>query len=739
MWLIAGVLDPVDDSGAATQTATNASTVYRARRVLAIKPFRRLWTVTFLCSTADWLTLLGLTGFVTKLTETYMAQNFAFSGVVLTLLLPGLIFAPLGGLLADRFDRRKVMVAADVVRCGLLLSIAIVGSPLWLFAANFMVGFASTMWIPSKEAAVPNLLRRRDQVETANQLGMVMTYGFAVVAGAGSYALITVLPQVIGLPEGATGEFGIAKFVVICTGLLYLLSAIMIATRIPELSLRNVHEDAELRDDTDDARSAKSGDAAPAGFLRMIKDGAKYVRSTKLVRGLLIGMVGAFAAGGAVVGSSKPYAASLLAGESAFGMMFVCVFLGLAGGMAGAPKLAQRLPHDRLFGIAIVFAGFALMAVAAAPHLIVALAAVTLVGACAGAAFLTGVTIIGAQVEDAIRGRINAIYQSLMKIILGGSVAVVPLLIGLVRPRVINVFDNRVVIDGTRPVLLGGGILAALFGVVAYRLMDSRRTEPIMADLRNVLRRRPRRANGLLIAIEGTTATDTADQAAKLALWLRRNVTQPIALATDPALDDKRLTSILTNASLTGARARALAAAAVRADIVERDVRPALDSGGIVVMERFADSSLAHLSTIAGLDAGELEGLADWATEQLRPDITLLLDTEPTPDGDGGPAHQQWRMRGLLSEMAAADPDRYVVIDADGPADEVAERVRTAVEAVLLTRGIRLSPSAAAAARDAREVEEALAEGGMVVADLAAPVADVSSDVSASTGKGGRS
>ncbi|MPZ00732.1 MAG: MFS transporter [Actinophytocola sp.] len=726
---MAGVLEPADESGAATGTAANASTVYRARRVLAIKPFRRLWTVTFLCSTADWLTLLGLTGFVTKLTETYMAQNFAFSGVVLTLLLPGLIFAPLGGLLADRFDRRKVMVAADVIRCGLLLSIAIVGSPLWLFAANFMVGFASTMWIPSKEAAVPNLLRRRDQVETANQLGMVMTYGFAVVAGAGSYALITVLPQVIGLPEGATGEFGIAKFVVICTGLLYLLSAIMIATRIPELSLRNVHEATEA----EPAESA--GDTNAPGFLQMIKDGAKYVRSTKLVRGLLIGMVGAFAAGGAVVGSSKPYAASLLAGESAFGMMFVCVFLGLAGGMAGAPKLAQRLPHDRLFGIAIVFAGFALMAVAAAPHLIVALAAVTLVGACAGAAFLTGVTIIGTQVEDAIRGRINAIYQSLMKVILGGSVAAVPLLIGLVRPRVISVFDNRIVIDGTRPVLFGGGVLAALVGVVAYQLMDSRRTEPIMADLRNVLRRRPRRANGLLIAIEGTTATDTADQAAKLALWLRRNVTQPIALATDPALDDKRLTSILTHASLTGARARALAAAAVRADIVERDVRPSLDTGGIVVMERFADSSLAHLSTMAGLDAGELEGLADWATERLRPDITLLLDTEPTPDGDGGPAHQQWRMRGLLSEMAAADPDRYVVIDADGPADEVAERVRTAVEAVLLTRGIRLSPSAAAAARDAREVEEALAEGDMVVADLAAPVADVSSDVSASPGR----
>src|SRR5690606_34528640 len=204
-------------------------------------------------------------------------------------------------------------------------------------------------------------------------------------------------------------------------------------------------------------------------------------------------------------------------------------------------------------------------------------------------------------------------------------------------------------IDGTRPVLLGGGVLATLVGIVAYRMMDSRRAEPIFSDLRNALRRRPRRVNGLLIAIEGTTATDTALHAAKLALWLRRTVTAPIALATDPALDDERLQSLLRNASLTGARAKALAAAAVRADIVERDVRPALDAGGIVVMERFADSSLAHLSAVAGLDIAELEGLADWAMDQLRPDLTVLLDVDPgeIPDKDGTPAEAAWRMRGL--------------------------------------------------------------------------------------------
>nr|WP_084612190.1 dTMP kinase [Thermocrispum municipale] len=657
---------------------SSASTLYRVRRVLAIKPFRRLIGVSFLCSTADWLTLLGLTGYVTKLTESYTAQNFAFTGVVLTLLLPGLIFAPLGGLLADKFDRRVIMVIADLMRCGLLLSIAIVGSPWWLFVANFLVGLSSTMWIPSKDAAAPNLLRRKDQVETANQLGLVVTYGVSVVAGAGFYALVSGLPQVLGLPEGTTGEFGLARMVVVITGLLFLCSALVV-WRIPELSLRNVHDEPVLRADDD-----------KPSMLQMIKDGFTFVRSTKLVRGLLIGMVGAFAAGGAVVGSAKPYSQSLLAGDTAFGMMFVAIFIGLALGMAGAPKLARRLPHDRLFGAAIVFAGLTLCVVALAPHLIVAMSAIVLVGACAGVAFLTGVTIIGTRIEDDVRGRINAVYQSLMKIILGGSVALVPLLIGLVKPRRVELFGTTVQIDGTRPVLLGGGILATLVGIIAYRMMDSRRDEPIISDLRNALRRRPRRVNGLLIAIEGTTATDTAAQAAKLALWLRRTVTPPIALATDPALDDQRLQSILHNASLTGARAKALAAAAVRADIVERDVRPALDAGAIVVMERFADSSLAHLSAVAGLDIDELEGLADWAMEQLRPDLTIMLDVDPgQPQEDGSPAETALRIGGLLSEWAAADPENYVVVDAEGSQDEVAERVREAVRPLLDKRGIQ--------------------------------------------------
>ena len=69
----------------------------------------------------------------------------------------------------------------------------------------------------------------------------------------------------------------------------------------------------------------------------------------------------------------------------------------------------------------------------------------------------------------------------------------VPLLIGLVQVRTINVFGRDVLVDGTRPVLLGGGVVAALVGVIAYRQMDDRRVEPIISDLMAAIRRKPRR------------------------------------------------------------------------------------------------------------------------------------------------------------------------------------------------------------------------------------------------------
>ncbi|MFB6391785.1 MFS transporter [Polymorphospora lycopeni] len=436
-----------------------------AREVLAIPAFRRLWMVTGLCSSADWLALAAFAALAGTLATSSAGLNYAFSGVLFANLLPGLLFSPVAGLLADRFDRRTVMAVADLARCALLLSIAVVNSYWWILVGGFLVQVATTMWIPAKDAAVPGLLRRPDQVAPAAQLGLAMTYGLTIAVAGGLFTLITGAGTVFGLPSHVLDMNGLTRLAVVVAALFYLASAVSIATVLPELAARPTPA-------TPAGAADRAPDATPGpGLGAMLRDSVSYVRTSPLVRGLLIGMAGALAAGGAVVGSAQTYALSLRGGQAAFGLLLLAAFVGLVAGILGTPRLARRVTHERLFGIAVVGAGSVLVVVALSPHLAVSLAAVVAVGAGAGTAFLTGVTIIGSRVEDAMRGRVNALYQSMLKVVLGCSVALAPLLVTLIGQRRLHLWGEDFLVDGTRPVILGAGLLAALAGGLAYRRM----------------------------------------------------------------------------------------------------------------------------------------------------------------------------------------------------------------------------------------------------------------------------
>ncbi|MGH3996418.1 MAG: MFS transporter, partial [Pseudonocardiaceae bacterium] len=272
-----------------------------------------------------------------------------------------------------------------------------------------------------------------------------------------------------GLISGAEGSAYLALTI---NGVAYAFCALVVGTRIPEISGR-----------------ATTRRGPQPGLLAMLRDGVVFVRATPLVRGLVVGIIGAFAAGGAVIACAKLYSTSLGGGDAAYGLLFASLFVGLGLGMAFAPQAARRIRHRRLFGLAIIGAGLALIAVALAAHLVAALVAVILVGCAAGIAFLTGLTIIGEQVADEIRGRTIAFIQSLVRLDLLAAMALVPLAVGLVQQRTITLFNEQVTIDGTRPVLLGAGLLAATVGLIAHRQMDDRLNGSLLGDLRAALRR----------------------------------------------------------------------------------------------------------------------------------------------------------------------------------------------------------------------------------------------------------
>lgn len=593
-----------------------APTAHRVRSVLAIPAFRRLWLVTSLAGVCDWMSLLALSALATQLTSGYSAQSFALGGVVATRLLPPLLLGPLAGALADKFDRRRVMVVCDLLRCALFVSIPLVGSLWWLLAATLLIEMCALFWIPAKDASVPNLLRRPDQVETANQLALVMTYGVSVISASGLFALLSRVGAMLGASALDT-----VYVAVLLSGGSYLVIALTVWLRIPEIS----------------GRSVQRRETAP-GLFALIADGTTFVVRTPLIRGLVTGIVGAFAAGGIVIGSATLYAAGLGGGNAAYGVLFASVFIGLAGGMGVAPRLARSIPHNRLFGAGIVAAGLALVLVSLAPHLFVAIAAVMLVGGCAGVSFLTGLTIIGSQVADEIRGRVNAFVQSIVRLTLLGSLAVVPVIVGLVATRTVQAFGISFPVDGTRVVMFAGGLVAAAVGSLAHRQMDDRRVESALRDPRAPLRR------GLSVVIEGALPEETAEQAARLVVALR--VSGHVVVELDGHDPD---------------RVPVPAAGAVRAERGER-LRRAVDAGAIVVVDR----------------------LAGQATGRLRPDVSVLLGRAPSDPGGGDGEHV--RAPRLLTHPAAGGAHLRLVVDAGGSADEVVERVLTALRPLLPAR-----------------------------------------------------
>ena len=132
---------------------------------------------------------------------------------------------------------------------------------------------------------------------------------------------------------------------------------------------------------------------------------------------------------------------------------------------------------------------------------------------------------------------------------------------------------------------------------------------------------------------------------------------------------------------------------ASRAQLVSDVIRPHLERGGIVLSDRYADSSLAYQGYGRGIDLALLRAILGFATGGLRPDLTLLLDLDAEEGlrrrkGSGGEWNRldqetvvfHTRVREGYLALARAEPDRWVVIDAARDADEVQADIRVEVE-----------------------------------------------------------
>lgn len=192
---------------------------------------------------------------------------------------------------------------------------------------------------------------------------------------------------------------------------------------------------------------------------------------------------------------------------------------------------------------------------------------------------------------------------------------------------------------------------------------------------------------GVFIVFEGGEGAGKSTQSTLLAQWILdqgRTVTRTREPGGTPAAEAIR--EVLLDVSHTGLddRAEALLFAAARGDHAMRVIRPALERGDVVVCDRYLDSSVAYQGAGRELGIEQVRDLSLWATRELIPDLTILLDVDPAvglarverPDRlEAEPLQWHARVRQAFLDLALQDSDRYLVVDATSDVDQIAERI----------------------------------------------------------------
>jgi len=664
---VASVADEV-----AELRGTRAATL---KDLLTQPAFSRLLAAMTVSSLGDWVGFVAVTSLVARISGSN--AGLAVGGVMIVRILPAVLFGPIAGVLVDRFDRKKVMIASDLARGALFAAMAFM-SQLWMiYLFSFVKEGLSLLWTPARDASLPNMVPRR-QLANANAISLVSTYA-TLPLGGGVFAVLAAfsdwisarVPWVVGRPE---------SFALLLDASSFAFSALMVSRiAFPPR-----------------AAGAEGSRLDLTRVWRDIVDGVRFLREDSIASAMTAGIVVAFAAVGAVLAMGPIFVTTLDAGTAAWGVIVTAFGVGMALGMASTNQIARFIDRGRTFVWALVAAGATLFVLASMPNLSLAAVVTVWLGAFCGLAWVSGYTLLQENVEDEFRGRTFASLTTLSRMGLFLSLASFPILSTVYGDYEFFIGGQRFDLSGTRLALWTAGALAVVAGLNTRRLLGRHRlSRPRTLELVPKLKRPP--ATGLFIAFEGVEGAGKGTQIRLTEEYLRGRISQEVLVTREPGGTEmgERIREVLLDPK-TGkldARSEALLFAAARAQTVANVIRPALAEGKIVICDRYVDSSLAYQGWGRGLGEQDVLTLNVWATQGLFPDLVILLHLEPergllrsteAPDRmelEGQDFHA--KVADAYLRIAEEHPERFVLIDADQPPAEVFDDVRAAVDKVL--------------------------------------------------------
>ncbi|MER5780591.1 dTMP kinase [Streptomyces mobaraensis] len=701
------------------------------RALLRIPSLRRLWSAQAAGGVGDALGLLVLLLLALQAAVTagsfgggYRGAAFAVAAVLgtrllATLLLGTVLLGPFNALLAPSgpLDRRWTMIGADAVRA-LLLAVA----PVWidfteskalasLLVTAFLLGVAERVWTVAKDGVAPTLLPRPplegaavrpvpDHGDALRRLTLRTSF-VALPAAAAALVAVTLVSNLLGSGidwfhqhQPALGSYLAAALFNASGVIVYFLAlpaAREVTARSPLEGLRRPKRD-------------QAPDKGRTGGIPV------FVLSCAAVAGAVA----------AAFGVAVLQAYDLGGGPVAFGLLALALTGGPVLGIRSAGRVLPGFSRRRLLALSLAVTGVALLAAGLVPDATTVLLLILVAGVSAGVVANTGHALLDQETEEERRPRVTEHLHAVVRVTVALSAVVAPVLAALIGPHRAEsgnfVFDH----GGAAFTLMLIGALLLPVGALVLGKTDDRHGVPFHRDLLDAVRDgdpvEATAANGFFLVFDGGDGAGKSTQVQAIAEWIRSKGHE-VVVTREPGATaiGKRLRAILLDVASAGLsdRAEALLYAADRAEHINAVVRPALERGAVVISDRYIDSSVAYQGAGRDLSPTEIARINRWATEGLVPHLTVLLDVSPetarerfteAPDRlESEPAEFHERVRKGFLALAAADPARYLVVDAGQEPEAVTTVVRHRLDEVLPLSAQEIE--AREAARRAAEAE----------------------------------
>ncbi|MFE9813541.1 dTMP kinase [Streptomyces sp. NPDC005773] len=681
------------------------------RALLRVPPLKRLWSAQLVGSTGDALALLVLVLLSLQAAvlegsfgSGYRGAAFAVAAVfgariISTLLFGAVLLGPLTTLTAPGgpLDRRWLMIGADGLRLALL-----VVAPLWIdwtpdkalmmiLITVFVTGAGERLWTIAKDGAAPALLPAPpiegaavrplpDHLDSLRRLSLRTDFA-AVPAAAAVLLVATLIGNLLGsglewfsFHQAALGSYVAAGLFSASISTVYFLELPGTPTPRPRSPLEGL-------------RRPSAGSGPDKG-----RTGA-----VPLIVATCAAVAGAIAAAAAVAVLD---AADLGGGPATFALLILALTGGTGVGIRTAQKVLPTLSRRRLLSLATAVTGVALLAMGLVPDTATVLMLAVLAGYAAGVAANTGHVLVDQETEEFRRARTTEHLQAVVRVLIALGAVGGPLVAAAIGTHRLTAGDFVFAHGGAAFTLMLIGALLLPVAAIVLAKTDDRSGVPLRRDLREALRGGdPAVApagTGFFLALEGGDGAGKSTQVEALAEWIRAKGHE-VVVTREPGATPvgKRLRSILLDVSSAGLsnRAEALLYAADRAEHVDSVVRPALERGAIVISDRYIDSSVAYQGAGRDLAPTEIARISRWATSGLVPHLTVLLDVDPqtarerfteAPDRlESEPPEFHARVRSGFLTLAAADPTRYLVVDAGQEPEAITTVVRHRLDQLL--------------------------------------------------------